>query len=236
MRQLIAAINARRIDAHYEATLSDPAVAAEWIRHYLDGLGAGAGTRVLDYGCGRGRVSAMLRQRGCSVVGADIHAHSWWKHVKGAAFVLTSTTPREAPFLDAAFDLVLNIDSTHYYDAAGLRQHAAQMYRVLRRGGHWIIVQANPEGYGASLTQVASAGRLHRLAQARESGEAAGFAEIDHWFEGLAAPIAPLFYMRLRHVLRPWPLYMNDHGSWAERLLPPRRRHRWVLRMQKPAG
>jgi SAM-dependent methyltransferase len=236
MRQLVAALNARRIESYYRGALNDPSVAEKWTGHYLRGLGMAAGTRVLDYGCGRGRVSAMLRRSGCRVVGVDIQPHRWWSEIPGATFVVTSSLARYTPFWDESFDLALNIDSTHYYGADRLLHHAAEISRVLRPGGHWVIVQANPDGYGAPLACVAPPGRLHTLEAARGSCEAAGLVEIDHWFEGLAAPIAPLMYMRLRHALRPWPLYMNDHGSWAGRLVSPRRRHRWVLRVQKPAG
>ncbi len=229
----VHAINARRIEKYYLATLSDPGLAESWTRHYLGGIDIRSGARILDYGCGRGRVTALLRQRGFRVVGLDIQAHRWWKNLSEASFVVTSPASSAIPFGDDTFDIVLNIDSTHYYSENQLRSHATEIQRVLRPGGYWIILQANNEGYGASLTQVGPPGRLHSLDDIRRTCTVAGLLEVDHWYEGLASPVSPLLYLRLRHLLRPWPLYMNDHGSWIERLMPPQKRHRWVLRTQK---
>ena len=236
MKAAVNAVNAGRIERHYHATLTDAALAAAWVTRYLHGLEVRAGARVLDYGCGRGRVSGLLQQQGLRVVALDITAHAWWRRLPRVAFVLTSPEPVHVPFRDGTFDVVLNIDSTHYYASGQLRRHIEEVHRILAPGGAWIVLQVNGEGYGASPAQVRPPGRLHRMTDVRRLSLDAGFTEMDSWYEGVALPAISLLHARVRHLLRPWPLYMYDYDSWVERLVPARHRHRWVLRMRKETG
>ncbi len=229
----VLAMNHRRIEKHFRSTLTNASLARQWVNTYLGGLNLKAGTRILDFGCGRGRVAALLRQQGFRIAALDIQAYTWWQNLPGVEFSVAPPDSRVAPFGDAEFDVVLNIDSTHYYSVEQLQNHAAEVHRLLRPGGHWIVLQVNPEAYGASLIGLRPPGRMHSLDDVRLICTETGFKETDYWYEGLTSPCFPLFYARLRHLVVPYPLYMYDHNSWIERLVPARRRHRWVTRMQK---
>lgn len=226
-------LNAWRVERHFRATLRDPALARSWANTYLRGLEAKPGIRVLDYGCGRGRVAGFLYQLGYEVVGVDVNASDWWRKMPDAKFIVVTPDHSRAPFRDAEFDIVLNIDSTHYYSPDRLKSHAEEVRRLLRPGGYWIVLQANPHAYGASLTQLRAPGQLHSLEDVLGMSSAEGFEEIDRRYEGLSSPVLSSLYLRLRHLVLPYPLYMYDQGSWLERLVPTRKRHRWVLRMRK---
>lgn len=225
--------NQRRIERHYRATLQDGELAASWARHYLGGLPLEAGAQVLDYGCGRGRGTALLLQRGFAVTALDIQPHEWWQRLPAARFVVVEPGSLRTPFADASFDAVLNMDSTHYYSEARLEAHGGEVHRLLKPEGHWVVMQVNPEAYGAEHVQVAPPGRLHDVHRFRAQAARAGFSEVDHWYEGMASALAPRWFMRLRHLIAPYPLYMYDYGSLLERIVPPPRRHRWVLRLRK---
>lgn len=229
----VLAMNQHRVERHFRLTLTDTALASKWVNDYLGGLKLAANAHILDFGCGRGRVTALLRQQRFRIAALDIQTHAWWQNLPGVEFRIAPPDSRVAPFGDAEFDVVLNIDSTHYYSAEQLRNHAIEVHRLLRPGGHWIVLQVNPEAYGASLIRLRPPGRMHSLEEVRVICTETGFNETDYWYEGLTSPCFPLLYARLRHLVAPYPLYMYDHGSWIERLVPARRRHRWVTRMQK---
>jgi fatty-acid O-methyltransferase len=96
------------------------------------------GARVLDVGCGRGGAAAYIARHlgAAEVVGLDAsqdaidfctrrHAHANLRFVHGHA--------DDLPFEDAAFDVVLNVESSHcYLDRAAF---FAEVGRVLAPGG-----------------------------------------------------------------------------------------------------
>src|SRR5215469_12674605 len=113
---------------------------ARWSRRmagpFLDFVGAKAGDRVLDVGCGTGVISAALAERGCTVVGLDASE----SYLEGARrdrshpkIVYELGDARRMPYADASFDAcvsVLTIDVIPEVD-----QVVREMQRVTRRGG-----------------------------------------------------------------------------------------------------
>ena len=113
---------------------------ARWSRRmagpFLDFVGAKAGDRVLDVGCGTGVISAALAARGCAVVGLDASE----SYLEGARrdgshpkIVYELGDARRMPYADASFDAcvsALTIDVIPEVD-----QVVREMQRVTRRGG-----------------------------------------------------------------------------------------------------
>ena len=102
-----------------------------------------APARLLEVGCGEGRVARDLADRGHTVTGLDIspslvaaaaEADSRPSFVVGDAAAL--------PFPDAAFDIVVSYNSL--IDVADMRTAVAEAGRVLRPGGHFCVCVPHP--------------------------------------------------------------------------------------------
>ena len=149
-------------------SLGDPATLAAATAELVDWLrGLGVLThrpRVLDLGCGIGRVAAAVVADAESVLGLDIsermvaEARARHRAVPGLGFD-TCSGEDVAGLADAAFDLVLAVDVFPYLVQAGGRAAAAMLAetaRVLRPGGQLVILNyAYADADGAGLAAVA---------------------------------------------------------------------------------
>ena len=158
---------------------------------------------------------------------------TWWENFHETGFVITPPQLPQIPFCDESFDVVLNIDSTHYFNAERLEQHAKEIKRILRPSGLWIILQVNPHSYNMPPIPPTWHGHFHTVTEASSALAEVGLREIDHSFEGLSLPINSKLFNTSRHLLNPWPLNMNDYDSFVGRMIPTEKRHRWLLRVQK---
>jgi ubiquinone/menaquinone biosynthesis C-methylase UbiE len=109
----------------------------------LDAAGVGAGTRVLDVGCGTGELCAAAAARGARPSGADLaegmvaaarRAHPGLEFVHADAEAL--------PCADAAFDAVLGAFVVNHIPRA--ERAAAELRRVLAPGGRVALAMWGP--------------------------------------------------------------------------------------------
>ncbi|HEX8383119.1 MAG TPA: class I SAM-dependent methyltransferase [Sphingomonas sp.] len=124
---------------------------------------------VLDFGCGIGRAAIALAPHASGVVGVDISGGMVGQaraRAAGLANVTFEVSDGGAlPFVDAAFDLVLAVDSFPYLVRAGvIEARLAEMARVLKPGGDLLVFNWSYRGDDA--------------ADAREAAGAAGFAVV----------------------------------------------------------
>lgn len=120
--------------------------------------------RVLDFGCGIGRVAIALAPHASEVAGVDVSAgmiEEARRRAAGLADVRFEATGGSAlPFSDASFDLVIAADSFPYLVRAGvLEAQLAELARVLRPGGDLLVFNWS-----------------YRGDEAADAGEAAGAA------------------------------------------------------------
>lgn len=114
-------------------------------RALLESLGALAGRRVLDLGCGDGELSLALAGRRARVTGIDIspgmvdvarrRARAF---MPGAAAEFVVGDATEVPAEDRAFDLITGKWVLHHLDVA---RAAAELRRLLHPGGAAVFVE-----------------------------------------------------------------------------------------------
>jgi SAM-dependent methyltransferase len=121
---------------------------------------------LLDVGCGSGRIVEMAARHVKIAIGADVSAgmlqaaRERCADCRNASFVRTSGTDL-AVFRDASIDLVCAVDVFPYFVMSGLAErHVGEMARVLRRGGHLLILN-----YAYDRCPTAGEDELRRFAQ-----------------------------------------------------------------------
>lgn len=212
----------RRVEAYYARCVTEKRLADEFRDHYVPNALWAVSGRALDFGCGRGRIVALLGQLDFEVVGMDITSHASWRTFP-AAFVVSRG--RRLPFRDGTFDLV-----THFGVLMYLRDpqcHLGEIHRVLRPGGYLSMQVTNryclrkvvAGRFGdAEFFQVYSQEELMWVLQR------AGFEVERTSSEMFYAPLCPVFINFVRRVLLPRRFDLFDRDSLLVRLTPPRYR------------
>jgi SAM-dependent methyltransferase len=95
------------------------------------------GTRVLELGCGGGRILAPLLERGrrLEVVGADLSRRSLASLPGDSAGALVQADAVNLPFRDASFDVVFCRHVLGHLTEEGRGAAACEILRVLKKGG-----------------------------------------------------------------------------------------------------
>jgi ubiquinone/menaquinone biosynthesis C-methylase UbiE len=108
---------------------------------------SGDGARVLDAGCGTGRVSRYLADRGCRVDGVDLSPGMIGmarRDHPDLPFAVGSLTA--LPYRDEQFDGVMLWYSIIHTPPAGLARIFAEAVRVLRPRGHLLVGSQSGNG------------------------------------------------------------------------------------------
>jgi SAM-dependent methyltransferase len=99
-------------------------------------------TRLLDFGCGSGRVALALHalRPGLAVVGVDINAAAiaWCRRHAPGQFHLTRSRMR-LPFADGSFDAACSINVFTHFDEAEQFHALRELHRALRPEGLLIV-------------------------------------------------------------------------------------------------
>ena len=106
---------------------------------------------VLELGCGNGKTLKPLRAAGVDAVGLDVSWHILSRYPDRGALVLADA--QWLPFATASFSAVLDLHCTGHLPAAGRRQAVAEVFRVLRPGGHVVAERLTPNDLRASQGQ-----------------------------------------------------------------------------------
>ena len=133
-----------------------------------------AAPRILDCGCGTGHNLGMLRRYGRSI-GIDV---TWsglsYAHGRGERAVAQATATR-LPFPAAAFDVVTSFDVIYALGDSDEREALAEMFRVLKPGGHLVVNAAAMDLLKGNHSVLALEVRRYSRRSLRERLEGAGF-------------------------------------------------------------
>jgi SAM-dependent methyltransferase len=157
--------------------------------------------RVMDFGCGCGRVARVLpKYLSCEIFGCDITkaAVEWCQENLPGTFLISTENP-PLPLDDASFDALYAVSVLTHLDAAHQDAWLAEWRRLVRPGGV-LLVTYNGEGRLASR-KPPNREQIERIWQS--SGF--GFPETDHW-RGLF----PRYYGNAYHTHA----YVSEH--WGQ--------------------
>jgi ubiquinone/menaquinone biosynthesis C-methylase UbiE len=107
----------------------------------LKGLSIASDAQILDLCCGSGQVTGILLEYSDDVTGLDVSPLSLSRcrqNVPQAKYV--EALAEEMPFADETFDLVHTSAAMHEMTRSQLEQIFAQVYRVLKSGGTFALV------------------------------------------------------------------------------------------------
>ena len=112
----------------------------EFLLDVVAGLAPAPAPRVLDFGCGQGRLVALGRERGLDIVGADTFVggyHGWGSKVDGAAAAYVSRIVDDRlDYPSGTFDVV--ISNTVFEHVPDPRPVLREIDRVLKPGGAFL--------------------------------------------------------------------------------------------------
>jgi len=129
--------------SHYSDEFHDGPTAAE--RHLLHTLPGGGS--VLDVGCGTGRISVYLAERGYQVTGIDVSEALLsvardFARKRSLDIHFLQTEGITLPFPDNSFDILIGFKILCYIPTRALRhEYLTEFYRVLKPGGTCVITQ-----------------------------------------------------------------------------------------------
>lgn len=118
-----------------------PCVESAYLAERWKGLGF---FRFLDIGCGLGRHSVYMADKGFDVTGADIsefaaeHLKKWAKRL-GLKVEAVVSDMFDLPFKDNEFDCVMAYNSVYHTDTEGFGRALEEVRRVLKPGGELFI-------------------------------------------------------------------------------------------------
>ena len=191
-----------------------------FIRPLLDQVGrAGTALRILDCGCGTGNNLTLLEPLG-PAFGFDL---TWsaleFAHESGKRRIACASAAR-IPFASSAFDFVTAFDVFQCLNEEDERSAAAEVFRVLRPGGHVLLNVAAMNVLWGNHSVLSHEVRRYSRGRLRQVLEDAGFAVLR--LTHTNAILFPLvFLVRLAQRLGGLPVSDQVESAASEIRIPP---------------
>jgi len=126
---------------HSKKPIIDPAT--DWKQRFFRKLDVTitSDQKVLDIGCGDGGDALIFAKLGANVIGTDIKPHPNWQILKQDNLKFKTANACALPFKDGSFNIVFEKDMLHHVN--DLKKALSEIWRVTKKGGQIIIVEAN---------------------------------------------------------------------------------------------
>jgi len=147
----------------YEKSLFWSIVRRKELEIILNGVKSCKPALILDYGCGAGWLSVLLKRSGFEVVGIDVNVNLLRraKHVCREAEFIACDAER-LPFKESIFDFVIGVAILHHLN---LERSCKEIRRVLKNRSKFIFFEPN------SLNPLSAIGRKFFPTEAHTKGE-----------------------------------------------------------------
>ena len=133
--------------AYLPDTRAESPVDLAMVDVFADAVGTEGGSRILDAGCGTGRMSRYLSGRGCLVEGVDLSPGMVeMARRDGGDLTFTVGSLADLPYAEDEFAGVLLWYSIIHTPPSALARVFAEASRVLRPGGHLLVGFQSGEG------------------------------------------------------------------------------------------
>jgi demethylmenaquinone methyltransferase/2-methoxy-6-polyprenyl-1,4-benzoquinol methylase len=109
--------------------------------------------RLLDAGCGTGRVARSIRNQTGEIILADVSLGMLRFATPTVVLNPTAAETESLPFSDESFERVIIVDAFHHVAEHG--RTAAELWRVLKPGGRLVIEEPDIRTFGVVLIALA---------------------------------------------------------------------------------
>ena len=192
--------------------------------------------RLLDAGCGTGKMAERLQNLGFQTVAADLSPTAVsYTRSRGVRDVFSAPL-HLLPFRDASYDGVICLDVIYQLDRQLFEKSLKEFFRVLRPGGFVFIQWATYESLRSAHDAAVGTVRRYSRDEGLEVAHLAGFdvAFVTHRYFLLFPVMALVKRFRRRaagddHGLPP--IWINDLLTWSLRM-----ERLWFGRRSLPAG
>ncbi|MYA96283.1 MAG: methyltransferase domain-containing protein [Nitrospinae bacterium] len=185
------------------------------------------GGRLLDWGCGYGQMSYLLRNRGFEVVPYTIEAE---EPSPSNLFlreqdldVVCGEDPVRLPFEDGSFDFVLSCGVLeHVEDESG---SLAEIRRILRPGGMFVVMMlpnewSYAEFMARNIFKTSDHDRLYSVKKMRRLLARFGFRAVETWYSNILPKNFTPFPEAFRQSLGAHPHIWLRVEAWLSKIPP----------------
>ncbi len=140
------------------------------------------GRRVIDVGCGEGKLTRTLTRQGAEVFGIDVDETALTKAraaLKGEKVTFMTAKAEDLPFENGSADIVVFSNSLHHVAADKMAQALIEAARVLKPGGRLCVMEPLAEGsYFEAMRLVHDESEVRAKAyEELQKAEAFGFSQ-----------------------------------------------------------
>jgi SAM-dependent methyltransferase len=135
-------VNPKNVPWGYETPDSD-------LAYIMKRINIQSNAKVLDAGCGNGKNSAYLEEKGFEIYGFDLSTQAIAvarKKVSSGHFMVADA--KNLPYADETFDLIVDVGLLHCIPPEGWEPFKREVFRILKVKGYYFLREYHrPSGY-----------------------------------------------------------------------------------------